>query len=92
MLYLVSLGLGDAKDITVKGCEIVKNVDFVFLEAYTSILCVGQQVLVRIWTDARCGIAEKSLHIICVSLNYRRVHCIVSRSLKFNFPQSRTSL
>ncbi|XP_067028487.1 diphthine methyl ester synthase-like isoform X2 [Acropora muricata] len=45
MLYLVGLGLGDAKDITVKGLEIVKNADFVFLEAYTSILCVGQQVL-----------------------------------------------
>ena len=49
MLYLVGLGLGDAKDITVKGLEIVKNADFVFLEAYTSVLCVGQQVLVRKW-------------------------------------------
>lgn len=48
MLYLVGLGLGDAKDITVKGLEIVKNADYVFLEAYTSILCVGQQVLVGI--------------------------------------------
>ena len=46
MLYLVGLGLGDAKDITVKGLEIVKNAD---LEAYTSVLCVGQQVLVRKW-------------------------------------------
>lgn len=46
MLYLVGLGLGDAKDITVKGLEIVKNADYIFLEAYTSILCVGQQVLV----------------------------------------------
>ena len=35
MLYLVGLGLGDAKDITVKGLEIVKNADLVFLEAYT---------------------------------------------------------
>ena len=73
MLYLVDLGLGDTKDITVKGLEIVKNADFVFLEAYTSILCVTQQVLVRVWTDARCGIEEKSLHIICVSLNNKRV-------------------
>ncbi|KAM7432969.1 diphthine synthase [Porites harrisoni] len=45
MLYLVGLGLGDAKDITVKGLEIVKRADYVFLEAYTSILCVGQEVL-----------------------------------------------
>ncbi|KAJ7358782.1 diphthine synthase [Desmophyllum pertusum] len=45
MLYLVGLGLGDAKDITVKGLEIVKKADYVFLEAYTSILCVGKEVL-----------------------------------------------
>ena len=51
MLYLVGLGLGDAKDITVKGLEIVRNADFVFLEAYTSILCVGHQVLVRKWKN-----------------------------------------
>ena len=51
MLYLVGLGLGDAKDITVKGLEIVRNADVVFLEAYTSILCVGQQVLVRKWKN-----------------------------------------
>ena len=43
---MVGLGLGDDKDITVKGLEIVKSVDYVFLEAYTSILCVGQDVLV----------------------------------------------
>ncbi|KAL9950797.1 hypothetical protein ACROYT_G043359 [Oculina patagonica] len=45
MLYLIGLGLGDAKDITVKGLEIVKKADYVFLEAYTSILCVGKEVL-----------------------------------------------
>lgn len=38
MLYLIGLGLGDAKDITVKGLEIVKSVDKVYLENYTSIL------------------------------------------------------
>ena len=52
MLYLVGLGLGDAKDITVKGLEIVQKVDFVFLEAYTSVLCVGQQVLARKWKNS----------------------------------------
>lgn len=46
MLYLVGLGLGDAKDITVRGLEIVKTADQVYLEAYTSILTVGQEALV----------------------------------------------
>jgi diphthine synthase len=42
MLYLIGLGLGDVKDITVKGLEIVKNADLVYLEAYTSVLCGGE--------------------------------------------------
>lgn len=48
MLFLVGLGLGDPKDITVKGLEIVKNADAVYLEAYTSILTVGKDELVCI--------------------------------------------
>jgi len=45
MLYLVGLGLGDARDITVKGLEVVRNASHVFLEAYTSILTVGKEEL-----------------------------------------------
>ncbi|XP_055995104.1 diphthine methyl ester synthase [Sorex fumeus] len=45
MLYLIGLGLGDAKDITVKGLEIVRRCSRVYLDAYTSILTVGQDVL-----------------------------------------------
>lgn len=37
-LYMIGLGLGDEKDITVKGLEAVKKCDKVFLEHYTSIL------------------------------------------------------
>lgn len=48
MFFLVGLGLGDAKDITVKGLEIVKNAKRVYLEAYTSILSVGKEALVRL--------------------------------------------
>lgn len=45
MFYLIGLGLGDAKDITVKGLEIIKKCDKVLLESYTSILTVGKDVL-----------------------------------------------
>eukprot|EP00731_Ephydatia_muelleri_P015235 Em0008g955a len=45
MLYLVGLGLGDAKDISVKGLEVVRNASKVYLEAYTSILTVGKEEL-----------------------------------------------
>lgn len=46
MLYLVGLGLGDAKDITVKGLEVVRRCRRVYLEAYTSVLTVGKEALV----------------------------------------------
>ncbi|KAM6217107.1 diphthine methyl ester synthase [Rhynchocyon petersi] len=45
MLYLIGLGLGDAKDITVKGLEVVKRCSRVYLEAYTSVLTVGKEAL-----------------------------------------------
>ena len=48
MLYLVGLGLADETDITVKGLEIVKKAERVYLEAYTSILLVEKDKLVRI--------------------------------------------
>ncbi|KAI9931961.1 hypothetical protein ASPWEDRAFT_40224 [Aspergillus wentii DTO 134E9] len=45
MLYLVGLGLADETDITVKGLEIVKKAERVYLEAYTSILLVDKEKL-----------------------------------------------
>jgi len=46
MLYLVGLGLADETDITVKGLEVVKKAERVYLEAYTSILLVEKEKLV----------------------------------------------
>ncbi|MBW2977247.1 diphthine synthase [Candidatus Woesearchaeota archaeon] len=37
-LYFIGIGLSNEKDITIKGLEIVKKCDFVYLESYTSIL------------------------------------------------------
>ncbi|XP_030527378.2 probable diphthine methyl ester synthase isoform X2 [Rhodamnia argentea] len=41
MLYIVGLGLGDEKDITVKGLEAIRRCDKVYMEAYTSLLSFG---------------------------------------------------
>lgn len=41
-LFIIGLGLGDEKDITVRGLEAVKSCDKIFLEAYTSILGVDK--------------------------------------------------
>ena len=44
-LYLIGLGLGDHRDITVKGLEIVKSSTEIYLESYTSVLGVDVTVL-----------------------------------------------
>lgn len=46
MLYFVGLGLGDEADITVKGLNIIKNCDKIYLESYTSIISVELPKLV----------------------------------------------
>ena len=47
MLYLIGLGLCDETDVTVKGLELIKRAERVYLEAYTSILLVDTEKLVR---------------------------------------------
>lgn len=49
MFYVIGLGLGNEKDITVKGLEIIRKCDRVYLEAYTSILTVGKETLVSLY-------------------------------------------
>ncbi|KAJ6851604.1 putative diphthine methyl ester synthase [Iris pallida] len=41
MLYIVGLGLGDERDITVRGLEAVRSSHKVYVEAYTSLLSFG---------------------------------------------------
>ncbi|MCD4759990.1 diphthine synthase [archaeon] len=41
VLYMIGIGLNDEKDISVKGLELVKKADVVYLDNYTSILNVG---------------------------------------------------
>ena len=43
VLYLIGLGLGNEKDITIKGYEAIKKSSKVYLESYTSILGVDKK-------------------------------------------------
>lgn len=45
MLSLVGIGLSDPKDISVKGLEIVRAADKVYLESYTSVLSCSKEEL-----------------------------------------------
>jgi diphthine synthase len=47
VLYFIGLGLSNEKDITVAGLEVVKRASRVYLEAYTSILMIEKEALVR---------------------------------------------
>lgn len=47
MFYIVGLGLADEKDVSVKGLEIIRRAERVYLEAYTAVLLVDQAQLVR---------------------------------------------
>lgn len=46
MLFLIGLGLGDEKDVTVKGAEAIASCSKIFLESYTSVLGVDPKKLV----------------------------------------------
>jgi diphthine synthase len=48
-LYLIGIGLGNEKDITVRGLEIVKKCDVVYLEYYTSLLQCSFQDLAKFY-------------------------------------------
>ena len=44
VLFLIGLGLGAVDDITVRGLNIVKKCEKVYLESYTSVLSYGYGV------------------------------------------------
>lgn len=41
MLYIIGLGLGDERDITIRGLDAIKKCSKVYVEAYTSLLSFG---------------------------------------------------
>ena len=47
MLYMIGLGMGDEKDITVRGQEAIAECDKVFLEGYTSKLLADRKGLAK---------------------------------------------
>lgn len=47
VFFLIGLGLGDPRDVTVRGLEVIRGCERIYLEAYTSILSGGREALVR---------------------------------------------
>ena len=48
-LYFISIGLNDEKDISIKGLDLVKKADFVYLENYTSKLNCNLDYLEKLY-------------------------------------------
>jgi len=49
VLYIIGLGLGTERDITLRGLDAVKSSSRLYLENYTSILCVSKEKLEELY-------------------------------------------
>lgn len=59
-LYIIGLGLGDKKDITVNGLEAIRNSEIVFLEHYTSIIGSSKEELEEFY-GKKIKLADRNL-------------------------------
>lgn len=48
-LYMIGLGIGDLKDITLKGIEAIKSAEHIFLENYTSIIATSVEEMEKFY-------------------------------------------
>lgn len=60
MLYLIGIGLFDEKDITIRGLEIIRESDFVYLDNYTSKLNLPLEKLERFFKK-KIILADRSM-------------------------------
>lgn len=70
VLFLVGLGLGSEKDVTVRGLEAIKSCSKVFLEAYTAVLGVDAKKLV---SETQQG--QSTQHRLSAS-SFSQTHCV----------------
>merc|ERR1712110_1124260 len=61
VFYIIGLGLSDAKDVTVRGLEIIKSCKKVFLEAYTSVLLCSTEELETFYGRNDLILADRTL-------------------------------
>jgi diphthamide biosynthesis methyltransferase len=63
MLYIIGLGLADERDISTKGLEIVRKAERVYLEAYTAVLLVDKEQLVRMNTPSLSVLVDNNTRL-----------------------------
>ncbi|XP_044747349.1 diphthine methyl ester synthase [Coccinella septempunctata] len=81
MFYVIGLGLGDCKDITVKGLEIIKKCDRLYLESYTSILSCPAEELEEFYGQkpiiADRELVEQQAEVILEGANEKNIAFLV---------------
>jgi len=81
MLYIIGIGLNDEKDISLKGLEIVRKCDYVYLENYTSKLNIPLNYLEKLYgkqiTLADRELVEKKADDILDKASIKRVAFLV---------------
>jgi len=71
VLYIIGLGLGDEKDVTVRGFELAKKCKVLFLEYYTSILGIDHQKLQQFY-GVEVKLADRNMVESCAEEIYSR--------------------
>ena len=78
VLYIVGLGLGDEKDITIRGLECVKKCKVLYLEYYTSILGIDHVKLEKFY-GVPIVLADRNM--VQMTLLSHQVHDMILRPL-----------
>lgn len=71
VLYIIGLGLGDEKDVTVRGFELAKKCKVLFLEYYTSILGIDHLALEKFY-GVEVKLADRNMVESCAEEIYSR--------------------
>uniref|UniRef100_A0A6A7G0F1 diphthine methyl ester synthase n=1 Tax=Hirondellea gigas TaxID=1518452 RepID=A0A6A7G0F1_9CRUS len=61
MFYLIGLGLGDPSDVSIKGKQIIKRCQKVYLEAYTSIMLHGAKEDLEAYYGRSIDVADREM-------------------------------
>ena len=49
VLFIIGLGLGTERDVTLRGLDAIRSSSKLFLESYTSVLCCGKERLEELY-------------------------------------------
>ena len=71
VLYIIGLGLGDEKDITVRGLELARKCKVLYLEYYTSILGIDNKALEAFY-GVEVKLADRNMVESCAEEIYSR--------------------